>query len=607
MQYLWLIALIMLPLSTTFGQLLQDYSNIASIRHSAVDSLRIGGGVVVFDYNNDGLEDIYLAGGEVSHQLYQNLGNFDFRRVTEVSGLSQVSTTSYGANAADLNNDGWVDLFIGTGEGQTSQLLKNNGDGTFSNISESSGIATNRYWSTAVTFADFNADGLLDIYVGNYARNPTVPLLGSSVKGAYPNELYLSTGDFAYEEVASSVGVAGSGFTLAVRATDPDQDHDMDLHVVNDFGTGGNEGNKYYENDGQGNFTERSQELELDLRLFGMGAGLGDYDGDGDLDWYISDIGQNHLLQQQADGTYVDKTSETLAIGDYVSWGAEFWDANHDAKLDLFMANGAVLAETDQPLLYYENLGENYLSTQLALVNTPFFARGFAYADLDLDGDLDIVVNPVAETDTTLNLTIPVIRNTADLRFGDRGYLQVQVASEQFTADAYGSILKLHLSDGSQLLRVVDNGGSFASKHSSLIHFGLNTHQIDSLEVVWPDGNRHAFNGLFRNSVVKIHDTEGLSFLRKPTITAINPELLGSTKVYPVPAQDYITVEPALGSRITEARLYDLAGHLQRIYCCLTNHASTFQLSLKNIPTGTYILEVVYTNRRTVKRVIVQN
>ena len=184
---------------------------------------------------------------------------------------------------------------------------------------------------------------------------------------------------------------------------------------------------------GQGNFTEKSQALGLDLSIFGMGAGLGDYDADGDFDWYVSDIGQNHLLQQQPDGTYADKTTETLVMGDYVSWGAEFWDANHDAQLDLFMANGAVLAETDQPLLYYENRGENYLSTQLILVNFPFFARGFAYADLDADGDLDVVVNPVAERDTARSVAIPVIRNTADLRFGDRGYLQVQVVSEQFT------------------------------------------------------------------------------------------------------------------------------------------------------------------------------
>ena len=605
MRYQWLVFLITFPLSTSFGQLLQDYRNIAGIRHYAVDSLRIGGGVVVFDYNNDGLDDIYLAGGEASHQLYQNLGDFNFRRVTEEAGLAQVATTSYGANAADLNNDGWVDLFIGTGEGQTNRLLKNNGDGTFSDISESSGITPNRYWSTAVTFADLNDDGFLDIYVGNYAREPTVPLLGSSAVGAYPNELYLSRGAFTYEEVAEPAGVAGSGFTLAVRATDPDQDHDMDLYVVNDFGTGGNQGNQYYENDGQGNFTEKSQALGLDLSIFGMGAGLGDYDADGDFDWYVSDIGQNHLLQQQPDGTYADKTTETLAMGDYVSWGAEFWDANHDAQLDLFMANGAVLAETDQPLLYYENRGENYLSTQLTLVNFPFFARGFAYADLDADGDLDVVVNPVAERDTARSVAIPVIRNTADLRFGDRGYLQVQVMSEQFTAEAYGSILKLYLSDGRQLLRVVDNGGAFASKHGSAVHFGVGTHRVDSLEIHWPDGSRQVFDGILSNSVVQIHDTKGLSVVRSPTVTAIRPEPSRLLKVYPVPAQDYITVAPGIG--ITEARLYNLHGELQQMYSYPNADTKAFRLSLKNVAAGIYFLEIIYADCRTVERVIVQN
>ena len=599
-----LIAVLLPTLS--YGQLLQDYSNIANIRHYAVDSLRIGGGVVIFDYNNDGWEDIYLAGGESNHQLYRNTGNFDFERVTEDAGLAEITVSTFGVSAADLNNDGWTDLFVGTAEGQHSRVLKNNGDGTFSDVTNGSGIEINQYWSTAVTFADLNGDGLLDIYVGNYARNPTVPLLGSSVTGAYPNELYLSQGEFIYEEVAEATGVSGSGFTLAVRASDPDQDHDMDLYVVNDFGVGGNEVNRYYENDGQGNFTEKSQELGLNLGIFGMGAGLGDYDADGDFDWYVSDIGQNHLLSQMPDGIYVDVTTETLAIGDYVSWGGEFLDSNHDTRLDLFMANGAVLGEADQPLLYYENREGQYLSTQFNLVKQPFFARGIAYSDLDNDGDLDIVVNPVAETDTSDRTAIPVIRNTTDLRFGDRGYLQVQVESEKFTADAYGSILKLHLADGSSLLRMVDNGGSFASKHSSLIHFGTGTVQIDSLEVFWPNGSQQIFYDLTPNALIRIHDTEGLSILRGATVTSIIPEVPDELKIYPVPATDRLVIETNPKNPATEIKLYSTNGRLLHKYPLVEDQGKNEILLNQGLHSGIYLLEVLSQDSSEIHKVIIQ-
>ncbi len=575
------------------AQLFQDYSVPTGIRHYAVDSLRISAGVVIFDFDNDGLDDLYLNGAERPHQLYNNLGDFDFENVTQTSGLANINTPVYGANAADLNNDGWEDLLLTTGEGAHSILLKNNGDGTFSDVTQGSGLEENLYWGTSITFADFNNDGFLDFYIGNYAKTPTIPLDGNPGIGAYPNELYLSQGTaFKYEEVAVQKGIAGTGFTLAVRATDFDQDFDIDLYVVNDFGGSGNEGNRYFENDGQGNFTDKSEALGLALNIFGMGAGLGDYDADGDFDLYVSDLTVNHFMQRQSDGTYENVADQTLALGDNVSWGAEFFDANNDSQLDLFIPNGAVLGDLEQPNQYYENINGQYLVTTFGQIKPPLFARGMGIADLDADGDLDVAVTATAEQDTLEVPYLQIYRNTANLRHQENGFLMIDLEGDAINRDAYGSILKLHLQGRTPLLKIKDNGGAYLSRSSAWVHFGIAEHDIDSLEVFWPDQTRTVYRDISKDAWVEVNQKEGLRVIKGGSVTALSEESLSDISVYPTATQGVLYVDLRSFASAADYNFFDLQGRLLQSGELTAGKISTIQIDGKINEPGLYLLQL---------------
>lgn len=598
------IFILMLLLSRlTYAQLFQDYSSIAGINHHAVDSLRISAGVVIFDYDNDGLDDVYLNGGEKPHQLYKNLNDFDFERVTVASGLTEIAANIYGANAADLDNDGWEDLVLTTGEGMHTLLLKNNQDGTFSDITQDSGLETNNYWGTSITFADFNADGYVDFYIGNYAKNPVIPLDGDQRKGPYPNELYLSTGKpFKYEELAMQKGIAGKGFTLAVMATDLDQDFDIDLYVVNDFGIGINEGNKYYENDGNNNFTEKSEEKGLDLRIFGMGVSTGDYDKDGDFDLYVSDLTANHFLQQQRDGTFLNVVQETLAKGDYVSWGASFFDANNNSELDLFIPNGAVIGEQVQPSMYYENINGKFLETQFHQVTPPLFSRGMGLSDLDKDGDLDVIINNTTEKDTLNPQLIPIYRNTANLRAKENGFLFIDLEGELIHKDAYGSIVKLHLSNGQTLLRIKDNGGAYLSRHSSKVHFGIGTSTIDSLEVFWTNGSRNVYKDIPRNTWIIINELSGWELEKGNKVTSLEKETVKSIEVYPTKVSEELIVDLSKINQKINIHFFNIHGKLIKELTLEAGKKHQIDLSNFLFKSDLYLLKISYRSQVFTKK-----
>jgi len=598
------ICILMLLLSRqTQAQLFQDYSSIASIKHHAIDSLRITAGVVLFDYNNDGLDDIYLNGGERPHQLYKNLGEFKFERVTETAGLDEITSNIYGANAADLDNDGWEDLVLTTGEGMHTLLLQNNQDGTFSDITKESGLETNQYWGTSITFADFNLDGFLDFYIGNYAKNPEIPLDGDPRKGAYPNELYLSTNQpFKYEEVAVQKGIAGKGFTLAVMAMDLDQDFDTDLYVVNDFGTGINEGNRYFENDGANNFIEKSVDKGLDLRIFGMGVSAGDYDKDGDVDLYISDLTVNHFLQQQSDGTFINVVKENLAHGNHVSWGASFFDSNNNSELDLFMPNGAVIGEEAQPTQFYENINGKFLETQFHNVAPPLFSRGMALSDLDNDGDLDVIVNNTTEKDTLGLQPIPIYRNTANLRFQENGFLFIDLEGETINKNAYGSIIKLHLSNGQTLMRMNYNGGAYLSRHSGKMHFGLGTSAIDSLEVFWSNGERDIFINIPRNAWIKINEISGWELEKGNKITSLGKKEALFIDIYPTKVSNKLTIDLSKITQMVNIHILDTSGKIIKELALDAGKKHQVDLSRFLFNSNIYLLRIIYRNQVFTKK-----
>jgi hypothetical protein len=240
------------------------------------------GGVSTADYDNDGWYDIFFGDGK-HPKLFRNTGGGQFDDVTEEAGLPATLVGVHVALFVDLDNDGDKDLFLGRSTG-LNQLYRNNGDGTFSDVTEGAGLGG--YWVPVASAADFDNDGLIDLYVGRYLdprKNlPATPFYTRNGEG---NSLLRNLGDFRFEDVTESAGVREGGLALGAAWGDYDRDEDLDLYVANDFGR-----NAFFENNGDGTFTDRAPENGTIDIAFGMSASFADANNDGNLDLLVSNI-----------------------------------------------------------------------------------------------------------------------------------------------------------------------------------------------------------------------------------------------------------------------------------------------------------------------------
>jgi len=289
-----------------------------------------GGGAAVFDYDNDGLEDLYLTSGRNRDHLYKNNGNGTYTEVGIQAGLGYTgSVYTMGVIAGDIDNDGDRDLFITTrGPADNFEynlpnlLYQNNGDGTFTDISAMAGIVDTAY-STSAAFGDINEDGYLDIFVGNFFPQ-VVEEVVDSLGHFYPttgyisgsaNFLYLNKRDGSFLEAANLMGVQDSGCVWAVRFTDFDHDTNADLYIGNDFGVPLNTPNTLFQNTNPPfPLTDISVSSGADKYMASMGIAVGDYDENGFLDYYVTNAGTNVLLRNNGDGTF-DDVAEAVGVG----------------------------------------------------------------------------------------------------------------------------------------------------------------------------------------------------------------------------------------------------------------------------------------------------
>jgi len=275
-----------------------------------------GGGCVFFDFDQDGWEDLYITGGKEVDVLYRNNGNGGFELVQD-AGLS-ITEDFYttGVSSGDINNDGYRDLFITTwseadvvGAVQRNLLFLNNKGKGFVEIGESAGITIPSF-SMGAVMLDYNNDTFLDIYVINYIENSKIPHdeNGNVVfdHDCYPNQFYENNGDGTFTEKAVELGLGDSGCALAAMPTDVDLDHDADIYLANDFGAFIKPNAIFQNNDPQASFTKVGQGSGLDLGVFAMGIASGDFDKDGDFDYYISNLGRNVLLKNEGNQKYTD-------------------------------------------------------------------------------------------------------------------------------------------------------------------------------------------------------------------------------------------------------------------------------------------------------------
>lgn len=553
---------IFLSTQASNAQSFSDLANDLGMNVQFSSQTLMGGGCAWFDFDNDGFEDIYITGGHNEDALFKNNGNGTFTNVIFEAGfLGTSDKNTLGVVTGDIDNDGFREVFVttqnsGLGFNHVENFLfYNNGDGTFSDITESAGLEETK-WAFSATFLDVNGDTYLDLFVGNYIETPLVLLdeFNNPVgfgHDCYLDDLYINQGDLTFTNATEDMQALNIGCCLAVAATDYDGDGDIDLMAANDFGEWV-EPSKLFEND-QEYLNDVSAETTCDVEIYGMGIAIGDFDEDLDLDYYSTNIGANVLLQQMESGEFQDvaeamaATDEIAGEGNAVGWGTFFFDYNNDTYLDLFVSNGHIPVvswlendDAQNNRLFQGNEGGVFTDASNELPTNLFRSRGCAFADYDKDGDLDFGVVSVHQLFETAQDQFALYHNENELG----NFIAFDLEGLVCNRDAFGTQVIVH-TDGRAFLREVGGGSSHCSQNSSILHFGLGTiESLDSVVVNWPIGPSQVFDSLAVNLFHEILQDTTVVVEPQDTVVTGLTLLAESMKIdlFPNPAYDKINI-----------------------------------------------------------------
>ena len=459
----------------------------ANLKMDKVDG---GRGSAWGDYDNDGDEDIVAVGTYQPHVLYRNNGDGTFTNVADQAGIAD-PRGGWGSLFADYDNDGFLDLYItrgGWSGAAENTLYHNNGDGTFTDVTHTAGVADPQS-SFCAAWADYDNDGYLDLYIAD----------GVIGDGA-ANVLYRNNGDGTFTNIAESAGVANTGNSLGTAWGDYDKDGYIDLHVVN-FG----QSNVLYRNNGDGTFTDVTSIAGMTLPVTDAFVTFFlDVDNDADLDIFISNSGsfqafiagqitgaaphdgdRQVLYRNNGDGTFTDVTRESGLYHAFGAMGANFGDIDSDGYLDIYLATGAPqMGRLERDALFRNNGDGTFTDATLALgLGNIGKGHGVTFGDVDTDGDVDIYV-PVGGAfigDQWHNL---FYQNTGT----GNNWLTLKLVGVKSNRDGIGAKVTLRVGD-SVIYREVSGGCGFGSTNSLSLEIGLGKHtKVDTLEIVWPSG-----------------------------------------------------------------------------------------------------------------------
>ncbi len=463
-------------------------------------------GIAWIDFNNDGAQDLYIPNQTGPNRLFQNDGSGQFTEIGAAAGVQLSTSASQGVAIGDYDGDGYDDLFVANSGFNT--LLRNLGDGTFSNVTNAAGLNDVSKRSFAASFGDVNGDGRLDLYVGHwdFQNQPTLH--------CPDNDLYLNNGDGTFSNVSVETGTNNPGCAFTVPMTDFDQDGDLDIFLPNDNVAWGSQtpslDNEMLRNDGLGTsglpvFTAVGDEVGLGESTTGMGVAIGDYDNDGDIDYYRTVIGPGPLSTNDGTNNF---TPTTLNGDGGTGWGAAFFDADNDGFVDLYRGNSlSGFSGGPQANKFFYNNGDG---TFTQMVNTVGLTGqeaglGLAVADYDNDGDMDVVVHG-------RNGVVDLYRNDTPMT---NNWLKIELQGEPGNHRGIGSIVRLGTSNGvetRQQLRETHAGSSHGSTHAAPVLFGLGDHAtVVSLVVDWPDGCSQSVSVSGVNQIISVDQSDCLT------------------------------------------------------------------------------------------------